>query len=949
MKKALPIIALLKKKADAPIIFILICFVLLIIQGAAFKLESQVWTEDSFEDFIDGKLDASGNNIYVSKDGKIRTIHHFDYNSDGYIDLLFPHTHDSYSDIPATLGSVQPNRSIIESNLAVRGSLQVSNYDLNHDGFQDLIFCPNYNGSQNFRNFVTIIYGGEDGWPSYRSRAALPVFNMKSVAIADLNKDGWADIVTLNGQAWKPGQPSGNIIRIFWGGERGFLNTWYHDLGVYGAIGLASGDFDNDSFPDLAILRDSNDIKILWATQTSKENVSFDTTSIKLQGGKAISITAGDCDNDNVVDLLAGTKEEVLYIVPSLKNRSFGNPLQIASFNSSNIVVGDIDKDGLNDILMSYLSVGYASGGELMGAKAGSGNSANILWGDRNGFSNLRTSRLDAPKISASAIGDFDGDGKNDIAIAINKGSEFFTCQSIIYYGKGVRQFEKGSTGITTSGASHVISVSESPGKRDKVIFCNSTGGTVDEKVPAYLYWGAKEGFSESNRTEIPFRAGYECSAADLNADGYVDIVILDEMHATQSFEEDPLAGANIFWGRPEGMDFSIKGRTILTEAFLGSSNIADLNKDGYLDLVLGQYSGINGSQSNIMIYYGTPEGYLQDSKVLIPCSGRSLTIQLADYDKDGWLDIAVNSYREVGVRIFYGSPKGFNYNNRKELDAPAVGDLETADLNSDGWLDIIATCYSDIANNAEKDLGIFIFWGGKEGFIYSNAQWLPAYCVHSPTVADFDNDGYLDIFCPSYLNESTREMQPCNLYWGSKDGFNSRNKTALINDSGMNALAADFDKDGKLDLAVTNHTKDGDHNTYSKVFYNDGNRFDNPRVVKLPTRGPHWSHNEDMGHIYNRSWRQSYESSIINWNKDRTKGKLSFVADIPEGTQLTFEIRTATEKKVLGEENWTLLDDSGMFGLNSTKRFLQYRAVLISDNGDRFPVIDKVVIELNK
>jgi hypothetical protein len=103
------------------------------------------------------------------------------------------------------------------------------------------------------------------------------------------------------------------------------------------------------------------------------------------------------------------------------------------------------------------------------------------------------------------------------------------------------------------------------------------------------------------------------------------------------------------------------------------------------------------------------------------------------------------------------------------------------------------------------------------------------------------------------------------------------------------------------------------------------------------------------MGHIYNRTWRQSYESSIINWNNNRTKGKLSFVADIPEGTKLTFEIRTATKKGVLEEEKWTPLDGSGVFGFNSTKKFLQYRAVLISDNGDRFPVIDKVVIELNK
>ena len=35
---------------------------------------SQTWIEDSFEDFADGTFDASGQNIFVSRDGKVRTI-----------------------------------------------------------------------------------------------------------------------------------------------------------------------------------------------------------------------------------------------------------------------------------------------------------------------------------------------------------------------------------------------------------------------------------------------------------------------------------------------------------------------------------------------------------------------------------------------------------------------------------------------------------------------------------------------------------------------------------------------------------------------------------------------------------------------------------------------------------------------------------------------------------
>jgi len=71
------------------------------------------------------------------------------------------------------------------------------------------------------------------------------------------------DIVTLNSTAWIYDQPSGNIVRIFWGGERGYLNIRHHDLGVPGAVGITSGDFDNDGSADLAILKGDNHINNL--------------------------------------------------------------------------------------------------------------------------------------------------------------------------------------------------------------------------------------------------------------------------------------------------------------------------------------------------------------------------------------------------------------------------------------------------------------------------------------------------------------------------------------------------------------------------------------------------------------------------------------------------------------------------------------------------------------
>ncbi|MEJ1973105.1 MAG: hypothetical protein WDM96_11795 [Lacunisphaera sp.] len=69
---------------------------------------SATWTDDSFADFAQGQLDASGQNLYVAHDGSLRNIHRFDLNQDGWIDLLFNGTHDYTFDRAATIGRSRP-------------------------------------------------------------------------------------------------------------------------------------------------------------------------------------------------------------------------------------------------------------------------------------------------------------------------------------------------------------------------------------------------------------------------------------------------------------------------------------------------------------------------------------------------------------------------------------------------------------------------------------------------------------------------------------------------------------------------------------------------------------------------------------------------------------------------------------------------------------------------
>ena len=908
-------------------------------------LMAQEWIENSFEDFIDGKLDASGNNIYVSADGKIRTIHRFDYNDDGFIDLLFCNTHDQVDNLPSTLANVGPGRTVTESDIAYPGTLQVRSVDLNKDGYLDLVFVPNFNGVQGTRGFVSIIYGGKDGWPVARTTGHLPGNLIKELAIADLNGDQWPDIVTLNSAAWIVGQPSGKIVRVYWGSERGFINKRFHDLGIASAKSIASGDYDGDGSDDVAVLGADSTITVLWSSSFENGKDSIETSSLFCPAGKdGLTIVPGDVNNDKIMDLVVGTNRDSICIVPSLGERSWGKAQEISAVKASNIAVEDVDDDGQNDVVLSYFEQRIGPAGEYGGAGESSGKAAHVLWGQKKGFSADDMTTLPAEYISATAVGDYDGDGKRDIAVAINRARLTFTANSVIYYGKGGRQFEKGANGISTSGAMYAYAVPDPDNNKDLVVFSNSKEGTVREAVPASIYWGSTEGFSVQKRTEIFMSSSYESTVADFNADGFTDIIILGAKH--HGHKDDPWGGANIFWGSSKGIDFSKEGRTILSEDFTASSNTADLNKDGFLDLVLGAFN-MGGLKTTVIIYYGGKDGYTRENRAEIPCPGRSTGIQLADYNNDDWLDIAVNVYGESMVRIFYGSKSGFVFENRKEIDVPSPIDLNTADLNGDGWLDLVACAYSDVANNNHFDMGTYIFWGSSTGFSHANAQWLPGFAGLGPVIADFDDDNYLDIFLPHYHGELVRDNLPCYLYWGSSAGYSETNRSVLFNNSAAQGMAADYNNDGKIDIAVANHTAGGSHNASSKVFYNDGNRFKNPIVTELPTSGPHWSQNTDMGNVYNRGWTQKYESSVFHWNRNREGGILNFTGLVKDGSKLEFQIRSAKDSTKLCESEWVKINDSGQFELNVEDRVLQYKAVFISKNGDLYPILDEVKVTL--
>jgi len=910
---------------------------LLILGSVVFcdSLSAQSWVDSSFSDFSKGELDASGQNLYISKKGDIRSIRRYDLNQDGYIDLLFNSTHDFANDPPSVLASFSKSRGIKVDDLDVFGSLSCEVIDLNKDGHNDLIFCPSATGLQHPRRFISIIYGGQDGWPKSRTHGLLPVDDPVSISVADINNDGWDDIAVL----CKDGKTGSRIVKAFWGSPHGFTLTSFYNFHIDGLMFIESGDFKGTGEKHVITYSTDGSIHLLLGEEVKK--------IAKLSHNDITGLFVGDVDNDKQEEVLLTTKNNEIITYKSSLEKKLNKTHVIKGVKANQLSIADLDGDGFADIVYTNFEIQQAAGGEMIGGKVDNDSGIKVLWGSSVSFRVDNMTTLSIPYAKYASVGDFDGDRKPDIAVAVYQVDNKFDAQSRVFFGKGNRNFELSSSGIPSAGGNHVAVIRGRREEGDLLVVSNTISGTTYEKVPLLLYYGSEQGFNKENVVKIPFASGYEATAADLNEDGKVDIVAVNSMHGGDL--NDPYGGVNIIWGDKKNgqSQTTFENRTILNEVNASTSNVADLNKDGYLDIIIGFFDRMDKKPTNFVIYYGNESGYDTTKRQVIACEGRSSSPMVVDINKDGWLDIVVNSYSKDKIRIFWGGKDGFHEDKRQDIPVVRPIDIEVADLNGDGFLDIIVCHYKDNPNN-HHDMGMSILWGSEKGYSNWNAQWLPGYTPLGPVVADFDGDGFLDIFAPAYHGDNMRGQIAMYLYWGSKGGFSKKNRKVFIGDSGSDALAADFNKDGLLDLAIANHTNGPDHGAaISQIYYNDGERFESKtiQVEEVPSAGTHWMWNKDMGHIYDRSWKQHYTSRVFEWRKMRDRVLLHEDALLIGASKLEAYVRSAPTKEALLEAPWEPF--SGENAVDLKDRFLQYRYVFVSDNGDAYPILKSVAVTL--
>ena len=148
---------------------------------------------------------------------------------------------------------------------------------------------------------------------------------------------------------------------------------------------------------------------------------------------------------------------------------------------------------------------------------------------------------------------------------------------------------------------------------------------------------------------------------------------------------------------------------------------INDLDNDGDLDLVLGNYDNPNS------IFWN--EGGLNFRQEQMPV-GRTRAVAAVDVDADGWTDLvltrvggAVNFWRNRGAELDADAPGRFVQEFIKGFAKPAYA-IDWADLDADGDLDAVTASYdigllTELGNEylLKDEGGVYIHWNEAHGF----------------------------------------------------------------------------------------------------------------------------------------------------------------------------------------------------------------------------------------
>ena len=568
--------------------------------------------------------------------------------------------------------------------------------DFNGDGKPDLVTVTN---GQNDASLSILLGNADATFEPPVTISTGPRQAIVAIEVGDFNADGKLDFI------YTLGQYGNNTIYVFLGnGDGSFLAPVTTTLADPPQLenGLAVADFNGDGRSDIAL-----------------------TASAPQQGAGTTLVLIGNGD---------GTfKAPVAYPTTAL---------------SQNLELGDFNGDGKLDLV--------AAEGEGFSVLLGNGDGT--FQTAQNTFpSNFPCDVL--PVGAALAVGDFNRDGKDDVAVS-----------AAVFLSNGDGTFQ--SPICNTAATPNVVADFNHDGIPDLASI--SSNGVYSYGTSIYL--GKGDGTFQSPITfqsSLNPAQGGPLAAIDFNGDGKIDLAGPSEGNTND---------VTLVLGNGDG---TFKAPIVISTdvsqldgfgAF--SFTEADLRHSGRADLLAFGETPIDGT-GDLVTFLGIGNGTFQ---VPAAYTGANMTFAGAvdDFNNDGKLDVVTIGYSQQFAVLLGNGDGTFQsaaiYDSNSAISAVAVGDF-----NGDGNQDIVVP----------GQTGAQFYLGNGKG-----AFGFPVEVPGVPVglVGDFNGDGKPDIAACNGTD--------VNVFL-SNGNLTFQEETTSIGVSCTAATVADLNKDGKVDLVV--------------------------------------------------------------------------------------------------------------------------------------------------
>ncbi|HUM07144.1 MAG TPA: FG-GAP-like repeat-containing protein [Terriglobales bacterium] len=597
--------------------------------------------------------------------------------------------------------------------------------------------------------------------------------NVYTFAVSDFNNDGKLDMVTTNNSnVWGLGLVLGNGDGTF---QPPVEVAGYDTYGGFG--GIVAGDFNKDGSADFAVsslvgygpMQLSVHLNDGHGNFTPGNTYPIGTTSVRV----ARTLVTADLNGDGNLDLIVPDSSNVaVAILYGKGDGTFPTSAEFAVASQTTptgVAVGDFNKDGKPDIVAaSATGCCPLTGGISVLLNGGGSFQAPVLYSNPAGVDNGQV-----------VVTDVNADGRLDVVESSEGGSNV-----AVFLGNGNGTFQTAKNFYVPLPSALAVGVLNADKKPDLVL-----SSYYDGTVWVLLNKGSGNfqlsGVYSADSSSQAIATGMSIALADLNGDKKLDFIAGNP------------AGQFVTVGLGNG-DGTFRDSAHYNENVMWTNGIAvaDFNRDGNPDIV--QAGGGPGTGLSLML--GTSHG-VPKAPTFMNLGASSYAqvtfVRALDINGDSKPDIVCGG--ALGLTVLLGMGNGkfkppATYATTPS-SYPVVGWL--ADLNGDHKLDIVTTnndgTMSSLLNNGKGAFGTATVFPSGTGTYPSGF-----------VLGDFNNDGKADIIIGDFQAANLK------LLLGNGNGTFQSPVTLSSPVRPGDPIAADFNKDGKLDLALVSNDYSG-------------------------------------------------------------------------------------------------------------------------------------------